>query len=124
MELTTGLKLHCDACGIVIPSDAPVPPGAGDCAFVKLHRLAGPFNPEETPAGQHAQAVAAWSLIYFDALRAGDVEALADGAARVYLRSFQRERKAHFAASAVRLAMTPEAVQAAHAHRRDRTLFV
>jgi hypothetical protein len=119
--LPAGLCFHCAECRIVIPSDAPLIEGA-DCAFVALHRLAW-FNPNETPAGQHCQAAAAWELIHDAPLKAGHAGAVA------YRHRFKRERKAHFAESAVRQAMTPEQIEEAllgqrPEHARDRSLFV
>ena len=115
MQLPDGLQLHCAACGVVIPTDAPVLEG-GDCEFVARHKLAW-YKPTETLAGQHAMAVAAWALIYDAALREGVPEAVA------YRQHFQQQRRAAFAASAVRRAMTPEQVAAGRLHPRDRSLY-
>jgi hypothetical protein len=114
-ELPQGLTVHCEKCNIVIPSDAPRPEG-GDCAFVALHKLTW-FNPKETITGQHCMATAAWALIYHETISAAHPESVS------YLRQFKHERKAHFTASAVRKAMTPEQIEAGAAHRRDYKLF-
>jgi hypothetical protein len=111
----SGLIVHCANCNIVVPADAPRSTDS-DCAFVALHRLTW-FNPNETVAGQHVMAVAAWGLIHDAALKAAHPEATA------YYRRFQLQRKAHFAESAARKAMTPEQVEAGKAHRRDGALF-
>jgi hypothetical protein len=115
-KLPEGLAVHCDSCKVVVPSDAPRS-GQCDCEYVALHKLAW-FNPAETLAGQFAMATAAWALIYEAALRAGDAECVQ------YRRQYQMERKAHFAGSAARQAMTPEQVEAHAAHRRDGWLFL
>ncbi|WP_188760669.1 hypothetical protein [Edaphobacter acidisoli] len=114
--LPAGLTYHCAACAIVVPADAPRPEG-GDCEFVATHKLAW-YKPEETLAGKFCMAVAAWALIYHQPLRdkahAESVE---------YLRQFKHERKAHFAASAARLAMLPEHIEAERQHGRDGWLY-
>ena len=115
IALPAGLEVHCEACQVVVPSDAPKLEGA-DCEFVARHKLAW-FNPKESPAGQHCMAAAAWELIHDAPLRAGHPDAVA------YLRAFQRDRKNHFAQSALRQAMTPEQVQAGLLHRRDGVLY-
>jgi hypothetical protein len=114
--LPAGLKVHCAACQVVVPSDAPAT-AAGDCAFVALHKLAW-FHPYETPAAQHVMAVAAWSLIYNEALAKRT-----DAPSSDYMAAFRANRKAHFAASAVRQAMTPEQVEAGKQHKRDGALY-
>jgi hypothetical protein len=116
-ELPEGLVFHCGKCLVVIPADSPRPDG-GDCEFVARHKLAW-FNPKETIAGQHCMAVAAWSLIYHEALSVSvpHVEGVE------YIRQFKRERKDHFAQSAARKAMTAEQVELASVHDRDWKLF-
>jgi hypothetical protein len=115
ITLPTGLIYHCDACKLAVPSDAPKVDRA-DCAFIAKHRLAW-FNPAETPAGQHVMAVAAWALIHDPVLKAGEPTSTA------YSRAYHTSRKAHFTASAVRKAMTPEQVTAGLAHKRDGVLY-
>jgi hypothetical protein len=83
---------------------------------VSKHKLSW-FNPAETPAGQHVQAVATWALIYHTAL------SVSEPASAAYHRSFQTNRKAHFAASAVRKAMTMEQVMDGARHKRDGALY-
>lgn len=115
--IPAGLEIHCAACGLVVPSDAPRPASGGDCAFVAQHRLSH-FNAAETPAAQHVMAVCTWALIYDTELRGKS-----DAAASTYHAAFRASRKAHFAASAVRKAMTPEAVALQAQHRRDGGLY-
>lgn len=111
--LPAGLRFHCAGCEIVVPSDVPeVPDALANCARVTRAKL-GWFNPKETLAGQHIMAAAAWALIYEDALKAGH------GKACEYVRRIHRDRKALYAGSAVRVAMTPEHVAAEAQHRRD-----
>ena len=114
-SLPAGLIYHCASCKLVIPSDAPTVAGA-DCAFVAKHKLAW-FNAKETPAGQHVQAVATWQLIHDAPLKTNEP------ATRQYLAAFRASRNAHFAASAVRKAMTPAQIQAGMQHRRDGALY-
>ena len=113
--LPAGLVHHCYGCKIVIPSDAPRPNEA-NCAFVAMHKLAW-SNPAETVAAQFLMAVAAWGLIHNKALKSGDPMATA------YQRAFQADRKAHYAASAARKAMTAEQVAAGLQHKRDAPLY-
>ncbi len=81
--LPEGLAVHCDVCGIVIPSDAPSAPNA-DCKSIADSRLAW-FNPNALPKAQHAMAAAAWTLIYHRALNVDDVvTAYASAVAQVY----------------------------------------
>jgi len=102
MNLPTGLVIHCDKCSIVIPSDAPVGP-TPDCASVFRAKLCW-YNESASILDRFTQAAAAWSLIHHKDLTAGHPECIE------YRRQFQMERKAHFAKSAVRIAMTPEQV--------------
>lgn len=103
--LPTGLQYHCDACKVVVPSDAPRLDNA-DCAFVTKNKLAW-FNPNETIKGQHTMATAAWILIYFKSLQ---VEGK-DGIGNAYVKSHTFTPKAHFHESAARQALTPEQVE-------------
>lgn len=103
--LPAGLAFHCDACHVVIPADAPHPEG-GDCAILAANRMT-PFKPEESIAGQFTMAAAAWGLIYHAPLKA---DAHAESSA--YHHGFRMQRKDHFAASALRAAMTPDQVRA------------
>jgi hypothetical protein len=114
--LPAGLKVHCDDCKVAIPADAPAPP-EGDCMFVAQHKLAW-FHPQETPAAQHVMAVAAWSLIYDAPLKAGTHPESVE-----YMRQHRASRKAHFAVSAVRQAMTAEQLEAGKQHKRDGSLY-
>lgn len=114
-KLPDGLVVHCDECKMVVPSDAPRSASA-DCGFVARHKLSW-FSRTETIAAQHVMAVAAWSLIHDAALKAGEAS-VAD-----YHRQFRADRKAHFAASAARQAMSPVQVAAALLHRRDGALY-
>jgi hypothetical protein len=111
INLPTGLKHHCSSCNIVIPSDAPTT-GTANCSFVAQHRLAAAFNPNETEAGQFAMAVGAWALIYDEKVSTSE-----------YLAQFYRQRKEHFIASAMKAAMTTEAVANAQQHKRDGWLY-
>jgi hypothetical protein len=115
-NLPAGLVVHCAQCNLVVPSDAPQPPESG-CEFVALHRLAF-YNPKETIAGQHVQAVATWALIYDTELKAAEPASVA------YRNAFRASRKAHFGASAVRKGMTQAQVDAGVQHPRDRSLYL
>ena len=109
--LPPGLTYHCGSCKLVIPADAPKPNDA-DCAFVAQHRLAH-FNPDESLSGQHVMAAAAWTLINHKALSAE----IADPESVAYKQRIHRDRKNHFAESAVRQAMTDEQVKTASGHK-------
>jgi hypothetical protein len=113
-NITPGLIVHCPLCNLVIPSDAPQPESY-DCEFVAKHKLAF-YNPKETIAGQHVQAVATWALIY-------DAQLEGSEPATTYYKSFQKDRKTHFANSAVRKAMTPEQVIEQAKNKRDGALY-
>jgi hypothetical protein len=114
--LPEGLVIHCEKCDLVIPADAPRPEG-GDCAFVSLHRLAC-FRPQETVAGQHAMATAAWSLIYHDVLSSKTHPESVE-----YMCQFKKERKAHFHSSAVKKALSEEQIELGSVHLRDWKLY-
>ena len=109
-NLPEGLVVHCNKCNLVIPSDAPKP-DESDCEFIALHRLAW-FDPSATIAAQHCQAVATWSLINHKSL-VGHPESVE------YHSKFKKDRKGHFAESAVRACLTPEQVKAGLEHRRE-----
>ena len=111
-----GLEIHCDACGLVVPSDAPRSE-AHDCAHIARHKLAY-FNAKETVPAQHVMAVACWAMIHDPLFRSPCHRDHA--AAREYQAEFVQDRKAHFAKSASRAAMTDEQVAAGKMHARDR----
>jgi hypothetical protein len=112
-----GLKIHCDQCNLVIPTDAPSDAPDPDCTFVALHKLAW-FHSTETIAAQHAMAIATWTLIHDKAIRH-----LAHAPSIEYRRRFGVDRKAHFQESAAYKAMTPEQLSIAANHKRDGWLF-
>ena len=115
VDLPPGLAYHCEACMVVVPADAPRLPEQ-DCVAIGRSGLTW-FNGRETLAGQFCMAAAAWELIHLKALAGGHAESLA------YQRRFRLERKAHFAESVARQAMSPEQVQAEATHRRDGHLY-
>ncbi len=128
IPLPPGLVYHCETCRIAIPADAPKP-AVADCA-TPARRKFGQLHRDELTTGHFAQAVASWSLIHHEALNGlePDLECVE------YWRQFRFERKAHFQASAVRAALTPEQVDElrtfgpTHPHRelkkaRDRWLL-
>ena len=104
MDLPEGLVVHCESCGIVVPSDAPRPDG-GHCALVAANKLSH-FRPNETVKGQHTMATAAWWLIYHDLLHGPHP----DAAVVAYWNQYRTNPKQHFVSSAVRCALTPEQV--------------
>lgn len=118
-KLPTGLSYHCLQCRVVVPSDAPKS-GQADCETVAKCKLAW-FDPKTTIAAQFVMAVAAWQLIYHQALKDGDVEVAE------YKAKFQADRKSHYEDSATRKALTPEQIEAEIAHsvhgRRDAWIY-
>ena len=112
-NLPAGLVFHCDACGIVIPADAPRPAG-GDCAWVAEHRMAW-FDPDETLKGQHTMATAAWHLIYDRELKEA-----AHPQAVEYLRTFRSDPQQHFRCSHARRALSTEHVAQQRAMKPNR----
>jgi hypothetical protein len=121
VNLPSGLVVHCAACNVVIPSDAPRPAVGGDCAWVARGKMAPP-HPNETIKGQHAAATAAWHMIYHKAITG----ATPDAASVAYLLGYQKNPKQHFVSSAARQALTPAQVAEQQAHpkaRRDAAFY-
>lgn len=113
IALPAGFKFHCDACGVVVPADAPeVPAELANCADVVRGKLAW-FNANETRAAQHIMAAAAWCLIHDAALKQGHAGAVE------YRRRMSLDRKALYAESAVRKSLAPGELETEVKHRRD-----
>lgn len=121
LVLPAGFALHCAACNVVIPADAPWPAVGGDCAWVARGKMA-PWHANETIKGQHAAATAAWHMIYWKVVTG----ASPDAASVAYLRQYQKNPKQHFVSSAARKALTPAQLAEQHAHpkaRRDAAFY-
>jgi hypothetical protein len=106
VNLPSGLVVHCAACNVVIPSDAPRPAVGGDCAWVARGKMAPP-HPNETIKGQHTAATAAWHMIYHKAITG----ATPDAASVAYFQQYRKDPKKHFVTSLARTLLTPEQVQ-------------
>lgn len=116
--LPEGLKIHCEACGVVVPQDAPTP-NIASCAWVAANKMAW-FDPSETLAGNHVMAVAAWALVHHKALS----PEIAHPESVEYLRQHRADRKQHFSSSLVRRVLAPEHVEVQVALKKGRDAWL
>jgi hypothetical protein len=107
LVLPAGFAVHCAACGVVVPADAPRPASGADCAWVVQHKMAW-FNPQESIRGQHTMATAAWKLIHHAAVEGSTP----DAASVAYWQQYRKDPKKHFVASVARTSLTPAQVTA------------